>query len=284
MKVLVVYNSSDPQQVAGAIIYSHKYSDVTYKDICAVTTGDIGTWIGTLSAVYGLLVVNCTVTSAGTGVLSVAQVLLLDAKIAKTAVKTGTASAGASDDTLTQAGAGWTVNALRNMYVKTTGGTGLNQVRKITANSATVLTLESAWTTPISTDTTFTVCATRNEFSHTIAATSGQLKRAWLAFEHETLYPGIAKPLFIQKLAGDKTTNSVAVNAQGVLDEGYITMAAKYFLRDLTDQTVREEWLKILFNLEPVIAGRTKQDMTLYTQMYRYGKRLKESKTAFSES
>jgi hypothetical protein len=144
--------------------------------------------------------------------------------------------------------------------------------------------LESAWGVSISTDTTFTICATRNEFSHTIAATSGQLKRAILAWVHETLFTGVAVPLFIQKLAGDKTLNTTAVNAQGVLDEGYITMASKYFLRDLTSQAVREDWLKLLFNMKPVYNNKTSQDMVLYAEMYKYGKKLKESKTAFTES
>lgn len=286
MKVLFVYNSSDAQSVAGAVLAMSKYSDITLKDINGITTSNITTWIGTLSAVYNLILLGWTVTTAGTGVISPAQQILLDAKISKTALWTGTATSASSAASLTDSGSGWTVDAYAGKYVKTTGGTGLNQVLQIVSNTSQVLTLESAWTVAISTDTTFEIVENREDESYYIPATSGHNKRAYCSWVHEKLYEGVDVPLFIAKLAGDKTTNTVAINTQGVLDESYITYAVKYFLRDLTDADVVDDWNKLLFNMEAPVSGRkqTKQDMELYTQMYKYGKLLVESATAHSKT
>lgn len=282
MKVLFVYNSSDAQSVAGAVLAMSKYSDITLKDINGVLTAAITTWIGTLSAVYDLILVGWSVKTAGTGVISPAQQILLDAKISKTALWTGTATASASNASLTDANSGWTVDAYAGKYVKTTGGTGLNQVLQIESNTSQVLTLESAWGVAIDNTTTFEIVESREDESYYIPATSGHNKRAYCSWVHEKLYEGVDVPLFIAKLAGDKNTNTAAINAQGVLDESYITYAVKYFLRDLTDADVVDDWNKLLFNMETPVSGRkqTKQDMALYTQMYKYGKLLVESANA----
>lgn len=272
MKVLVVYNSVEPQSVAGAAMAKLLYSDVDLMDIMGVTTGNITTAIGLLSAVYGLILINYTVTTAGPGVISPAQVILLDAKCAQTVVKTGTASASSSTNTLTMATLGAIVNEYADMWVKTTDHTGLNQIRQIISNSATVLTLDSAWTVGIDNTTDFTICATRDEFSWTIAATSGSNKRAYCAWVHEKLFPVTPVPYFIYKLAGDKTTADTATNAQGVLDESYITKAVKYELRALTDLTVLANWRKLIFNDRTPDAADTRiltnPDMDVYGRLY----------------
>lgn len=46
---------------------------------------------------------------------------------------------------VTKAAAGWTVNAFVNAYLEVTAGTGVGQLRVITANTATV----ASWTTPL---------------------------------------------------------------------------------------------------------------------------------------
>ena len=287
MKVLFVYNSLEPQSVAGAAVAKlhPSYPDCTLKDIKAIETADISTWIGTLSAVYSLILINYTVTTAGTGVLSPAQVILLDAKCARTVLKTGTATAASSTNTLTASAMGAVVNAYAGMYVKTTGGTGLNQVLQIVSNSATVLTLASAWPVAISTDTTFAICATRDEFSHTIAATSGNLKRALTAWQHEKMFYGTPEPLIIYKLAGDKTTADTVTNAQDVLDESYIVKAAKFFGRNLADPVVLRNWNKLLFN-ELIPSTTTLRqppfNQALYNDWMEKGKLLVESATALS--
>lgn len=287
MKVLVVYNSLDPQSVAGAMMARLRYNDVTLKDIRAITTGNITTWIGTLSAIYNLILICYTVTTAGTGVISPAQQVLLDAKIDRTSVQTGTATSIASDNTLTDAGSGWVVNAYAGMYVKTTGGTGPNQVRQIVSNTSQVLTLDSVWTAAIGVDTTFIICATRNEFSHALFTTSGNKKQALVMWEDPLFFYGTYEPLIIFNLAGDKTTASTEVNAQSVLNEYYAIRACKYFLRDLTDQTVVANWKKLLCNDKTRLeygAMQTYQDVVYHTELMKYGKLLYDSKTAFSES
>jgi hypothetical protein len=82
-------------------------------------------------------------------------------------VDDGTATAGANasnalSGTLTDSGASWstTLNSgtvVRCKWVKITGGTGSGQIRAITNNTATVLTVVPAWTTPPSTDSTYVI-------------------------------------------------------------------------------------------------------------------------------
>lgn len=59
---------------------------------------------------------------------------------------TGTATAGAAS-TLTNGAKAWTVNQWTNYQVRITAGTGIGQVRTIASNTATVLTVSSAWAT-----------------------------------------------------------------------------------------------------------------------------------------
>ena len=59
---------------------------------------------------------------------------------------TGTATAGAAT-TLTNGAKTWTVNQWSNYQVRITGGTGIGQIRTISSNTATVLTVSASWTT-----------------------------------------------------------------------------------------------------------------------------------------
>ena len=48
----------------------------------------------------------------------------------------------------------WTTDKWRNFQVRITGGTGIGQIKRITAITGTVLTVDSAWTvTPDATST-----------------------------------------------------------------------------------------------------------------------------------
>jgi len=58
----------------------------------------------------------------------------------------GTASAGGAT-TLTDATKAWTADQWINAQVRITGGTGIGQIRRVTDNDGTVLTVASAWTT-----------------------------------------------------------------------------------------------------------------------------------------
>lgn len=57
----------------------------------------------------------------------------------------GTATAGAST-TLTDSGKAWPSNGWANAQVRITAGTGIGQIRTISSNTGTVLTISSAWT------------------------------------------------------------------------------------------------------------------------------------------
>lgn len=62
------------------------------------------------------------------------------------AFATGTATAGAAT-TLTNSTKTWTTNQWSNYQVRITAGTGIGQVRTISSNTGTVLTVSAAWTT-----------------------------------------------------------------------------------------------------------------------------------------
>lgn len=68
----------------------------------------------------------------------------------------GTATS-ATGTTLVDSGKSWTVDALIGDVVVITGGTGAGQIRKITDNDATSITV-ATWTTTPSTDSTYVIC------------------------------------------------------------------------------------------------------------------------------
>ena len=68
------------------------------------------------------------------------------------AIATGTATS-ATPTTLTVSGKSWTTNQWANFQVRITGGTGAGQVRSITSNTGTVLTVPTWTTTPDATST-----------------------------------------------------------------------------------------------------------------------------------
>ena len=71
-------------------------------------------------------------------------------------VDTGTATAGANV-TLTDSGKAWTVNAFVNYSVTITGGSGVGQTRKITSNTATVLSVSPAWGVKLNGTSTYAI-------------------------------------------------------------------------------------------------------------------------------
>lgn len=67
---------------------------------------------------------------------------------------TGQATSGAAT-TLTRSGANWAVNQWTNFQVRIASGTGAGQIRTIASNTATVLTVSTAWTTNPDATSTF---------------------------------------------------------------------------------------------------------------------------------
>lgn len=75
-----------------------------------------------------------------------------------TGTNSGTATAGTAGSnqtfgTLTDGAQTWTVNDLKGKLVAITGGTGVNQIRAIVSNTATVITIAGNWTAPNGTST-----------------------------------------------------------------------------------------------------------------------------------
>jgi hypothetical protein len=60
----------------------------------------------------------------------------------------GTAGSGSTFGTVTQTGKVFTTNALRGYLIETLAGTGSGQVRGISSNTATVITVVGTWTAP----------------------------------------------------------------------------------------------------------------------------------------
>ena len=116
-------------------------------------------WIFTGTAANGLKYYDVATHtwSAAQSVTGVTAALATDAKIRSTPglaadFATGTATS-ATSTTLTVTGKTWTVNQWTNYQVRITGGTGVGQVRIISSNTATALTVP-AWTvTPDATST-----------------------------------------------------------------------------------------------------------------------------------
>lgn len=80
---------------------------------------------------------------------------LLRAYYVTSTTDSGTATAGGATS-LTDTGKTWTVNDYVGDFLVITAGTGENQVRRITSNTATALTV-ATWTTNPSTDSTYTI-------------------------------------------------------------------------------------------------------------------------------
>lgn len=70
--------------------------------------------------------------------------------------ETGTATS-ATEYSLVDTGQGWTVNAYRNKFITTTGGTGTGQTKLIVSNDTDTIKIQSPWDVTPSTDTTFTI-------------------------------------------------------------------------------------------------------------------------------
>lgn len=69
---------------------------------------------------------------------------------------TGTATAGGAS-TITNSGKSWATNQWTNYQIRITGGTGAGQIRTISSNTGTVITVSSAWTTQPDTSSTYSI-------------------------------------------------------------------------------------------------------------------------------
>ena len=139
------------QKQAGNDVEIHLVSNYTAGDSYATVNGNS---LGGVDLATG----DLTLDDQGTNgrEVNIAAKSVAAATGSSTTHHSGTATAGAST-TLTETGAGHTVDEHIGRVVVITGGTGSGQKRRITDNDATVLTVESAWTTNPSTDSTYEI-------------------------------------------------------------------------------------------------------------------------------
>jgi hypothetical protein len=102
-----------------------------------------GTGIGQVRTIQSNTPTVLTVSSAWTTQPDATSVY---AVLSEYTYAVGLATAGAST-TLTNSAKTWTVNQWTNYQVRIASGTGIGQVRTIASNTATVLTVGTAWTT-----------------------------------------------------------------------------------------------------------------------------------------
>lgn len=100
------------------------------------------------------LAANAPAAAIGTDSVLVATPSWIDTAYKQFA--TGTATAGAAT-TLTNTAKNWAVNQWANYQVRIVGGTGAGQIRTIASNTATVLTVSSAWTTNPDATSTYSI-------------------------------------------------------------------------------------------------------------------------------
>lgn len=216
---LIIYNSLIPDSVLAANIYQYRYPTTstntnTLKDLYGVVTGDIDTWIGTLSATtYDdiAIFVDTTAGAAATAKLTNAQVYALRAKLKTAKQSSAIVTADNCDlvDTnkIGKTGLTWTTNAYVGHYAWIYGGTGSGQIGKIASNTATYLLIEGTWTTTPDASSDLKILDTDLALQQlgygtpfTIASrTDGCAKRAW-----DYCYPGVTAPLIVNILSSSK--------------------------------------------------------------------------------
>lgn len=77
-------------------------------------------------------------------------------------IATGTSTGANSTTTLNNTGKAWTVNQWTNYQVRITGGLGVGQVRQISSNTATALTVTPVWTTTPDATSTYELTASED--------------------------------------------------------------------------------------------------------------------------
>ena len=203
------YNVSTPAQLLAANLVMAKYPDVTVKDINAVTTGDITTYIGTLSAdTYTDIFVSTTVQTVGaTGLLSYDQVGSLRAKMITaskgTTVRANTCQANAVvTSILLDASASAVDDTYNDMYIVTAGVTAVS--RYITNYTGISVTATVATTvTAITATETFIIYTQTNIYlyGNIVAATAKNAGyNAW-----NSLWPSTPAPLLVVYTGGYKS-------------------------------------------------------------------------------
>jgi hypothetical protein len=166
---------------------------------------------------------------------------LLRAYEVTSTVDSGTATAGGSTS-LTDTGKTWTVNDYVGDFLAITGGTGSGQVRRITSNTATSLTV-ATWTSNPSTDSTYKIYQGRLSESPMIyAGTEFDVHDGLMTF-HEDVDGVIV--LLGTRLPDHLTTDEQELDVTDEYAEGVIEYAASIAYRKDENVALSREHLAI---------------------------------------
>lgn len=232
-KQTVFFNKSSVHSLIAAAVYANMYpatSDNVLKDLDAITTGNITTYLGTLTDdTYDAIYLGCeNGVVAATGKLSKTQCGLLYAKLKTanrgTVLDTVDNADTVSTVTIGKTGEGWTTNQWAGKWVYIYGGTGIGQLAKIVSNTATVLTVGSAFDTTPDATSDFKIIDTDMKLYEAGNTASGLTAgaRMW-----DTLYPGVTQPLAVYRVCNDKfavlKANADSVGNNSLTDTGAFT-------------------------------------------------------------
>jgi|GEM_PF-3611562 len=241
MNRLIIYNSGGTAaQIKAAADCFYKYSDATIKDVNGVTTGDITTYIGTLTdAYYHAIFICCTTqANAASSLLSFNQVAALRAKMAAgyegTVVDSGTCQANATVTEIVLAStASASDDTYNGMFIETTGITAvLRYISDYVGNTRACTTTTTS--TAITTTETYEVYT--NDYIYELGntnATSGKtaVLQAW-----DVLFPDVQYPL-VNHYIGGYLFAIASGTAQAVNTPGQITLSATVDVGNRMTQT-----------------------------------------------
>lgn len=239
MNRLIIFNSvGSASQIFAANQLLYDYPDAELKDLNAITTGDITTWIGTLTDDnYNQIFLACDTQSAGaTAKLSYDQVASLDAKMATgykgTVVNSGSCQANVDATKIYLDATASAVNDYYlGMYIKTAGVTAVYRYVKGYVGATKIATVNTT-TVACTTGDTYTVYTNTYIYAYgdTTASNLTACYRFW-ALVHPTVTP----PLVVSFLGGRHFFMSSGVAA--VVAAGTITLAATVTTGDIASNT-----------------------------------------------
>ncbi len=165
-----------------------------------------------------------------------------------TLTESGTATAGGAT-TLTKSSAAWTINQWAGNYAITlTGGTGSGQSRIIASNTATAITVDTAWTTNPDATTTYEISAYLKVLDVGTGVTVNQMTRfkdADPTNPLDALYVTCSDGSF-WRVRGDVayTTNVFALRlSQAAIDSGTVTSGGAATLTDTSKTWTIDQWV-----------------------------------------
>ena len=106
---------------------------------------------------------------------------------------TGTATS-ATSTTLSNSGKSWTTNQWANESIRLTGGTGNGQVRTVSSNTSTQITVSAAWTTTPDSTTTYSIEANDDHLYLSVAGTTSVWRYSQSANTWSTVASRAASP------------------------------------------------------------------------------------------